>query len=186
MAILVAGVALWWAGHLFRRMAPQRRQAMADRMGGAAKGLVALVLLGSVILMVVGYRRAAFVPVYWPPDWAVHLNNLLMLVAVILFGAGSSKGRMRSWFRHPMLLGFATWAVAHLLVNGDLASIVLFGGLLAWVPVSMAAIAASGQVWNRPEPGPVRGDVRLILISLAVYAAIAAIHAWLGVWPFPG
>ncbi len=79
--------------------------------------------------MIVGYRAAPFAAVWTPPAWTVHLNNLLMLVAVAVFGMGMSKGRARAWLRHPMLTAVVIWAVAHLLVNGDLASILMFGGL---------------------------------------------------------
>ncbi len=183
---LILGVALWWAAHLFKRVVPGQRAALQDRLGDGSKGIVALVLLVSVVLMVSGYRGADFIPVYDPPGWALHLNNLMMLIAVILFGMGSSKGRMRAWLRHPMLTGFAVWALAHLLVNGDLASVILFGGLLIWVPVEMVVINRSADTWVRPEPGAPAGDIRLIIISVVVFAVIGALHGWLGPWPFPG
>ena len=89
------------------------------------------------MLIVIGYRAAPFVAVYTPPAWTIHVNNLAMLGAVLLFGAGHPRGRVRTWLRHPMLTGVIIWALAHLLVNGDLASIVLFGGLGLWAAVSI-------------------------------------------------
>jgi hypothetical protein len=136
--------------------------------------------------MVWGYRRAALEPIYTPPAWGWHLNNLLMLGAVALLGMGQSKGRARSWLRHPMLTGVAVWALAHLLVNGDLASVVLFGGLGLWAVAEMGLINAAAPAWVRPEPGPWTGDLRLALIAVAAYALIGLIHGWLGPWPFPG
>ena len=136
--------------------------------------------------MVIGFRTSDFVPVYDPPAWTRHLNNLLMVVAVVLFGLGSSKSRLRGTLRHPMLLGMLTWAVAHLLVNGDQSSVILFGLLGLWAIVEMVVI-------NRSEPAPapftggsLAGDIRLAVISAVVFAVIAAIHTWLGYWPFPG
>ncbi|MEM9430553.1 MAG: NnrU family protein, partial [Pseudomonadota bacterium] len=96
----------------------------------------------------------------------------------------NSKGRARSFFRHPMLLGFATWTVAHLIVNGDTASVVMFGGLLLWAVASIVLINMREDAWVRPVPGSIMGDVRLVLITLALYAVVAGIHTWLGVWPF--
>ncbi len=186
MALIILGLALWWGAHLFKRVMPGARGAMEETMGAASKGVIALALVVSIVLMVLGYRGAAFTPLYTPPGWTLHLNNLLMLVAVILFGMGSSKGRARSWFRHPMLMGFATWAIAHLLVNGDVASVVLFGGLLLWVPVTMVLINSGDPFWERPAPGQPAGDLRLIIISVVVFAVIGAVHGWLGPWPFPG
>ena len=184
MAVLILGVALWWAAHLFKRVMPAQRAALAERMGDASQGIGALALVLSVVLMVIGYRSSEFVPVWEPPLWLRHLNNLLMYVAVVLFGMGSSKGRMRAWFRHPMLLGFATWAGSHLLVNGDLSSIILFGGLLAWAVVEMRVINAAEPEWTRPEPGPAKGDIRLLIIAAVLFVVIGLIHGWIGPVPF--
>ncbi|MSU89579.1 hypothetical protein GE300_08110 [Rhodobacteraceae bacterium 2CG4] len=184
MAVLVLGVALWWAAHLFKRMLPGPRALIAERLGDASKGVIALMLLLSVVLMVIGYRTSDFVPVYETPLWLRHVNNLLMFVSVVLFGMGASKGRMRSWLRHPMLTGFIVWAVAHLLVNGDLSSLILFGGLLAWALVEIPVINAAEPGWVRPAPGPAKGDVRLLLISVAVFVVIGLIHGWIGPSPF--
>ncbi|WP_316015127.1 NnrU family protein [Roseobacter sp. HKCCA0434] len=181
MLILIFGVALWWGAHLFKRMAPDARAQMGDR----GKGLVALGLVVSIVLMIVGYRGADHVDIWFPPAWTVHINNLMMFVAIFLLGAGSSKGRARSWFRHPMLLGFLTWTIAHLLVNGDLASIVMFGGLGLWAIVSMLVINRATPDWHRPPAGAIGGDVRLVVITLVLFAVITAIHSYF-VWPFPG
>ncbi len=185
MIWLLLGLAVWIGAHAFKRVAPDARAAMQDRMGNASRGVFVVLLLLSVVLMVVGYRAADFIPVWQPPGWTVHVNNLLMLAAIALFGLGSSKSRLRGTLRHPQLTGFATWCVAHLLVNGDVASIVLWGALLVWAILEIPLINA-----REPEPAPfeggsLAGDIRLGLITLVVYAAIAAVHAWLGVWPFP-
>lgn len=186
MALLLLGLLLWTGAHLFGRAFPTQRAALNERLGvGPAKGVFALLLLLAIILMVSGYKAMPFIPVYQPPAWTVHINNLLMLVAIALLGMGKSKGRARSWFRHPMLMGVTVWAFAHILVNGDLASLVLFLGLAAWANVHMAIINAREPHWERPAPGGAVGDLRLLVITLVVFAIIAAIHAWLGVWPFP-
>ena len=77
-----------------------------------------------------------------------------MFLAVALMGAGQSKGHARSWLRHPMLTGVLVWAFAHLLVNGDVASLILFGWMAAWALASMALINAREPAWVRPAPGP--------------------------------
>lgn len=186
MILLILGLLLWSFAHLFMRVFPEARADLAARLGpGGARGLFALVLVVAVVLMVVGFRQAPFVPLYSPPPWTIHVNNLLMLIAVALMGAGQSKGRARSWFRHPMLLGVTVWGVAHLLVNGDAASVVLFGGMIVWATVNMQIINRREGPWVRPEPGPISGDIRLLVIAVVLFAIIAGIHAWLGVWPFP-
>lgn len=179
--LLVVGVLLWWGAHLFKRIMPDARA----RMGDPGKGYVAIGLLISVVVMVVGYRIAPFTPVYTPPAWGQHANNLLMLIAVILFGMGSSKGYAKTWLRHPMLTGFLLWAVAHLLANGDMASVILFGGLGLWAPVAMVLVNRARGPWTPPAPGTVWGDIRLVAISLVVFAIIGFVHEWLGPAPFP-
>ncbi len=185
MTLLIAGVLLWTFAHIFKRALPGMRADLTERFGNASKGIFALLILASIALMVLGYRMADFTPVYTPPVWAVHLNNLLMLLAIAFLGMGHSKGRMRSWFRHPMLIGTAIWAVAHLLVNGDLASMVLFGGLFGWTLIAMSLINIREPDWERPEPGPVSGDIRLGVITLVLFGIIAFLHQWIGPWPFP-
>lgn len=182
MILLVLGIALWTGAHLFKRVAPEPRAAMGD----AGRALVAAGVLGGLVLMVIGYRSADFVYVWGPAFWTIHINNLLMVVAVLLFGMGHSRGHMRSWMRHPMLAGAATWAVAHLVVNGDLASMVLFGGMLSWALGEMVLINRLMPVWDRPEPGPVTGDFKLVVGAIVLYAVISGVHAWLGVYPFAG
>lgn len=187
MSLLILGLLVWAAGHFFKRVAPTARADLADRLGaGRSKIAVAAALGVGVLLMIVGYRAAPYVALYTPPGWGVHLNNLAMLFAVALFGMGNSKGRARSWLRHPMLTGVVVWALAHLLVNGDLASLVLFGGLGLWAAAEMAVINAREPAWVRPAPGPASGDARLVVITLVAYAVIAGVHALLGYPPFPG
>ena len=106
MTLLILGLALWWAAHLFKRIAPRPRA----RLGDGGKALVALAVLGSVVLMVLGYRAADFVPLWYPPAWLVHVNNLLMVLAFFLYAAdGTGMGFARR-MRHPQLTGFKTWA----------------------------------------------------------------------------
>ncbi len=185
MTLLILGIALWWAAHLFKRAAPAQRAAMTARIGdGGAKGALALVLLVSLVLMVIGYRAADIVPVYDTPAWTRHLNNLLMLIAVALFGLGSSKSRLRARMRHPMLLGMLTWAVAHLIVNGDLASLLLFGLLGLWAIVEIVTINRAEPIWTPWQGGSAMGDLRLAVISVVVFGVIAWVHTWLGYYPF--
>ena len=180
MTLLVPGILLWVGAHFFKRAAPDARA----RMGDTGKGLVALALLVSLVLMVIGYRGAAFVNVWYPPSFMVHINNLLMLVAFFVFGLSATTGSLRGKLRHPQLLAVKIWAVAHLLANGDLASIVLFGSMLLWAGAEVAVINRA-EAWDRPAPGDPKRNVLLVVITVVAFTLTAAIHAWLGVWPFP-
>ncbi len=186
MTLLVVGLVLWTVIHLFKRLAPDARVRMSVALGaGPARGVVVVLLLAATLLIIVGYRRASFVAIYDPPAWGIHLNNLMMLGAVGLLGAGHSKGRARAWMRHPMLAAVAVWAIAHLLVNGDRASLLLFGWLGLWAIAEMLLINAREPVWERPERGTVAGDGRWLVITLVLFALIIAVHTWLGYPPFP-
>ncbi|EDM73364.1 hypothetical protein RAZWK3B_04050 [Roseobacter sp. AzwK-3b] len=181
MAYLILGLVLWTAGHFFKRLAPDMRAGM----GNAGKGVAAVIILAGLVLMIIGYRGAEFINLWYPPTWTVHLNNLLMLIAVFVYGMSATRGRLRGKMRHPQLVAVKIWAVAHLLVNGDLASVILFGGMLVWAVVQVIVINRTEE-WVRPEPGKASKDILLVVITLVLFGVMTGIHSWLGVWPFPG
>ena len=169
MFTLITGVLLWSAAHLLGRIAPGLR----DRLGGrAGMGLISLAATG---LMVFGYR-AAEGEFYWGRGpMTTGINNLLMLISVYLFAAAGMKTKAARLIRHPMLWGVVIWMVAHLLVNGDTPSFVLFGGIGIWALLQMLVINRAGP-WERPEPRPAKMEAIAILGSLVVYGAIAGAH----------
>ncbi len=184
MTLLILGLLLWWAAHLTKRLAPGFRAQLQERMGDSSKGLIAVLLLLSVVLMTLGYQSytGAF---FWGRNAAlVGINNLLMLLAVYLFAASGLKTRITGIIRHPQLTGFKAWAVAHLLVNGDTASFILFGGLLAWAVVEVIVINRQTERPAPPESYPVANEVKAIIGTLVVFAAISGVHIWLGYNPF--
>lgn len=182
MTLIILGLALWIGAHMYKRLAPEPRA----RLGNAGKGLVALGILAGVALMYLGYKGADFTPVYTPVPGIGHLNNLMMLVAVFFFGIGSSRGTLSDKIRHPMLWGMVIWAVAHLLVNGDLASVILFGGLGLWALVQRALINRAEPDWVPPTPRGRSADIKNAVITVVIFAVIAGIHAWSGHSPFLG
>ncbi|WP_037316743.1 NnrU family protein [Ruegeria halocynthiae] len=176
--LLILGVALWWAAHLFKRVMPAQRAAMG-------KGAVALALVAAVMLMIFGYRMTDTVFVWSPPTFMVHINNLLVLIAIFMMSPAGKKGRLLNKVRHPMLGGFKLWAFAHLLVNGDLASIVLFGGLLAWAVVEVIVINKAEPEWTPGEPGTYGKDAMFFVASIVLLGVIGYIHGLVGPSPFP-
>ncbi len=182
MNLLILGVILWIVPHFFKRLMPDARA----RMGDKGKGVIALLLLVSIVLMVLGYRAAEVIPIYAPMAGMGHLNNLLMLVAIFLLGAGAGKGSLVNKIRHPMLWGAVVWGGAHLLVNSDLASIILFGGMIFWALVQMMLINRAEGSWQKPAAGSLKGDIKNVVITLVVYLIAVLIHLWLGHNPFLG
>lgn len=185
MIVLALGLALWVGAHTFKRLAPGARVAMDRRMGRRSKLVISALLLFSLGLIIVGYRAAPWVPVYTPPDWGVHVINLLMFPAIALFGLGSSKSPLRAKIRHPQLWGFALWSALHLLTNGDLGSVLMWGVFLVWALAEMQLINAREPAPPPYEGGSTKGTIRLIVITIVLYIVITAVHAWLGAWPFP-
>jgi len=184
MTLLILGLLLWFAAHWFKRLAPAARA----RLGDPGKGLVAVLIVAGLVLMILGYRAADFLPLWYPPSFMIHINNLLMLFALWVYGSSAAKGA-KAWpaskIRHPQLTAVKIWALAHLLVNGDLASVILFGGLLAWAVVTVILINRAEPNWTPPAPAGRATYIRLLVISLVLFGVIAGIHIWLGVSPFP-
>lgn len=180
MALIVLGLALWWVAHLWKRVAPASRAGM----GNAGKGLVTVGVLAGVVLMIVGYRGVEHVDLWYPPAFLTHVNNLLMLFAVYLYAASGMKTRITKAIRHPQLTAVKTWAVAHLLVNGDLASVILFGGLLAWAVVEVILINKAEPRPAPPAPAPLGKEIGAVVGALVVMVAMMLVHNWLGVPPW--
>jgi uncharacterized membrane protein len=178
--LLIAGVALFAGAHVFKRVAPGAR----DRLGeGPGKGLVAVLLVASIVLMSQGYGRAEYLPLWQLPFWVEHIVALLMLPAAYLFFVTYTKGVITARLRHPQLTAVKLWAVLHLSVNGDLPSLILFGGLLAWAVAEVILINRS-QPWARPADVSIKGDAIAAGVGLVAYVIATYVHIWQGVWPF--
>ena len=183
MTLLILGLILWIAAHYFKRLMPTQRANMGD----AGKAVVAIAIVASLALMIIGYRGAEVVTIWSPPSFFTGINNLAMVLALWVYGSSAAKGA-KAWpaykTRHPQLLAVKIWAASHLLVNGDLASIILFGGLLAWAVGSVILINKAQPEWTAPEPAGRATYIRLAVISLVMLLVISSIHILLGVNPF--
>jgi len=181
MFILILGVALWCGAHFFKRLAPAARAGMGDK----GRGMVAAALAVSVLLMILGYRSSDG-PYWWGASAPLKgINNLLVLAAFYLFAADGMKTRITARLRHPQLTGFSLWAVAHLLVNGDLPSFILFGGLLIWALAEMVTINRAQPGWVPPAgPFPPRKEIMAAVGAVLVLLVVGMIHRWLGYNPF--
>ncbi|MBL0944253.1 MAG: NnrU family protein [Hydrogenophaga sp.] len=193
MTWLVLGLVLFLGIHSVSIVAPRGRHAIAHRIGeGPWKGLYTLVALAGFGLIVAGYSAARQDPVLlWTPPTAMrHVAALLMLPVFVLLFSAYLPGRIQRAAKHPMLVATKLWALAHLLANGNLADVVLFGAFLAWAVadrISVKRRAAAGLL--RPVHGasPGRANDAIALVGgLAVYAVFAFwLHGFLiGVRPF--
>ncbi|MFD1702626.1 NnrU family protein [Methylopila henanensis] len=172
MIFLLLGLALFLGGHIFTR-ARGRRAALIARLGeGGYKGFYSLVSAAGLALVVYGYATAPFVPLWTPPAWTRHIPITLMLPAFILLVAAYLPGHIRAKAKHPMLAALKLWAAGHLAANGDLASVLLFGGFLAYGVVARILIKREARAHGEPARGPAdgRNDVVAVALGAVVYA----------------
>lgn len=188
MLWLWLGVALWSSIHLFPGLAQNTRAWLIERLGERPyKIIFALGIVGSIVLMVAGWRSAAPTGIYVPPSWGAPVGSALVLVAFILFGAAHGKSNVKRFIRHPQLTGVVLWAIGHLLANGDNRSLVLFGALGLWAIVEMLLINRREGAWTRPGPVPLAVELRPVLAGLVIFAVFLFAHPYLfGVSPIPG
>jgi uncharacterized membrane protein len=176
MPLLIAGLVLFLGVHSVAIVAPSFRTRTIQRMGeGAWKGLYALISLAGFVLICYGFGLARQAPVvlYSPPTWLRHLAFLVMLPVFPLLIAAYLPGRIKTAAKHPMLAAVKFWAFAHLLANGSLADVLLFGGFLAWAVGDRISVKrrATPQVLRTAPPGP-WNDAIAVVLGLAVYALL--------------
>lgn len=149
MTILILGLIIFLGGHSLTMLRDRRAGLVAQMGAGTYKGLYSLVALIGLAMIVYGfgaYREAGYIQIWNPPTWTKHLSLLIMLPAMILLVATYSPGRISRAVRHPMLVAVKLWALSHLLANGDLGSMLLFGLFLAYAVVDRIAVKRRGEV----------------------------------------
>jgi uncharacterized membrane protein len=176
MPLLIIGLVLFLGVHSVAIFAPALRARTIHRLGESAwKGLYAVVSLVGFVLICYGFGLARQAPVvlYSPPIWLRHVALILMLPVFPLIIAAYLPGRIKTAAKHPMLAAVKLWAFAHLLANGMLADILLFGGFLAWAVVDRISLKRRSipQVLRTAPPGP-WNDVIAVVLGLAVYALL--------------
>ncbi len=178
MLLMIVGLALFFLIHLVPT-APEVRRSLIERMGEAPyKIFFAVVSAIGLALIIYGYAKLHVTPgknpVIWsPPAGMRHATLLLMLLASILLAATYIPSRIRSAAKHPMLAAVKLWALAHLLVRGDLASMVLFGSFLAWAifdRISVKQRAALGPLGEKT--GGLGGDIAVLVVGVGFYVAM--------------
>ncbi|SMD03245.1 NnrU family protein [Rhizobium sp. RU36D] len=191
MTILIIGIILFLGTHLLRVFVPGLRDAMVARLGlGGWRGLHSVLSLVTLAILIYGYSVAPVINLYFPPVWTAHLALTLMLLAMIcLVAALIPAGHIATKTKHPMVLSVKIWALAHLLANGDLASVILFVAFLAWgvvLRISLKRRQRTGEVTLRPFVSA-RYDIAAIGLGVIVWLAfILKLHELLiGVAPLP-
>ncbi|WP_306119661.1 MULTISPECIES: NnrU family protein [unclassified Roseitalea] len=182
MIWLVLGIVVFLGVHSVRMVAPGlRERVIAERGEGTWKGIYSVVSLVGFVLLVWGFGQARMgAPILWtPPVWLAHINLLLMLIALIVLASYAvPTGHIKRAAKHPMILAVKIWALGHLLANGDLASLILFGSFLAWGVWNRISLKRRGAP-DHGEPA-LRNDVIAVVIGTAVYVwLLLQGHQWL-------
>ena len=176
-ALLILGLALFLGVHVLTTQRGVRTSLVAGLGEGGYKVAYSVIAIIGVVLAAKGfsvYRATEWVDVWHPPKAMRHLTLALMLPAVILVVASYIRGRIFTKLKHPMLAGVKLWAFAHLLANGDLGSIILFGSVLAWAVYDRISLKHRTDSGGPPIPvGGIGNDVIAVAVGIVAYLALA-------------
>lgn len=174
MFILAAGVLLFALLHGVAAV-PRYKSYVKSRTGETWYGpVIGLASLFAITVIVLGWRSSIVATVYEPPAWGWYVNYVLTFIGFLCLGVFLFRGRLRQRLRFPMGLAIIFWAAGHLFANGELASLILFGGFL-WVSVAHMAVAAANGI--RPSPEVRAGhDVLSLVFGAALYGIMTQLH----------
>lgn len=177
LLVMILGLVLFFGIHVFTTKREARAQAIARLGEGTYKILYSLISLVGLALIIWGYahyRATGWIDVWYPPKAMKHITLALMLPAVILVVASYLRGRIYATLKHPMLAGIKLWAAAHLLANGDLGSIILFGSFLGWAVFDRITLKHRADSGAPPIPvGGVSNDLIAVAVGIVAYLALA-------------
>jgi uncharacterized membrane protein len=179
LPIMVVGLAAFLGVHVFVTRREPRAQAIARWGEGPYKLAFSLVSALGLALIVYGfarYRATGWIDVWSPPVWTRHVAAALTLPAVAFVVAAYVPGHIKRVLKHPMLAGVKLWALAHLVANGDLGSIILFGSILAWAVYDRISLKRRSDPGAPPIPvGGWRNDAIAVVVGVLVYLALGLV-----------
>ena len=186
MSLLVAGLLLFTVVHLVPAASPATRARLVERLGaGPYRGLFSVVILGALVLIVFGWKSATPTAVYAPPTGGGPVISALVFFAFVLFVTSKARTNYRRIVRHPQMMSVILWSVAHLLVNGDSRSVMLFGGLGVWAIAEIVLCNKRDGEWQKPGAVPFSADMIVAVIAGVAFAAFFFLHmALFGVLPY--
>ena len=177
LLVMILGLMLFFGVHTLTTQRDLRARFIASMGEGGYKIFYSLASLAGLALIAWGfgaYRATGWIDVWYPPKAFKHITLALMLPAVILVVASYLRGRIYTTLKHPMLTGIKLWAAAHLLANGDLGSIILFGSFLAWAVFDRISLKHRSDAGAPPIPvGGPGNDLIAIAVGIVAYLALA-------------
>jgi uncharacterized membrane protein len=178
MEMLILGMIIFMMVHLTPSFVGLRRRLVEWRGETVYMIGYSFAATTGLVLIILGKGRAGYIPVWNPPDWGYPLTQIAMLFALILLPAAYLPTNLKRMMRHPFLTGVALWALSHLLVNGDLASIILFAGFGAFAVFDMWSANRRGASTSEHNP-PIHRDLVLVAVGLVLYGIIIRVHPYL-------
>lgn len=183
MSILILGIVIFLGVHTFTAFR-ETRSGLIERYGlqtyKGAYSVIAAIGLGLIVYGFIRYRAEGMIQIWTPPMWTHYLAPPLVWFAFIAFAARRAPpGRIRGALRHPMLVAIKSWALAHLLVNGDLGGMILFGSFLAWAVFDRIALKKRGDGGAPRISEFTRGDAIAAGAGTAIFALVLYLHPWL-------
>ena len=177
LLVMIAGLVVFLGAHTLTTQRALRSRVIASMGEGTYKIVYSVVSAVGLALIVWGfarYRSTGWIDVWQPPVAMKHITVALMLPAVILVAASYIRGRIYTTLKHPMLAGIKLWALAHLLANGDLGSIILFGSFLAWAVFDRISLKRRNDAGGPPIPvGGATNDMIAVAVGVIAYLALA-------------
>jgi uncharacterized membrane protein len=171
MTLLIAGIIVFFGIHLLPAY-PDLRARLMERFGQTGyRVLFSVLSLASFVLLIWGFAQAPVIQVWSPPPWTRWVAIVLMLPAFIFLAAAYLPGRIKARLKHPFLVAIKTWALAHLIANGDLASIILFGSFLAYAVFDRIALKGRRPtaLIEAPGQGSARNDLLAVVFGVLFY-----------------
>lgn len=170
--VLILGLLVFLATHVFVTMREARAAAVARFGQSTYRALFSIVSLISLVLIVWGYSNTPWIIVWAPPAFFRHITIGLMLLASIALAAYFVPSHIKAWLKHPLLVSAKTWALAHLLANGDLASILMFGVFLAWGVYARVAAKRRGDAGFTAPPAGWTNDIIVLVVGVVVFLVL--------------
>lgn len=171
MTLLIVGIVVFLGLHLLPAF-PHMRASLIERIGkNGYRVFFSVVSLASLVLLVWGFATAPVIQVWSPPPWARLVAIVLMLPAFIFLVAAYVPGRIKARVKNPFLIAIKIWALAHLIANGDLASMILFGSFLAYAVLDRIALKGRQPtaLVETPGEGSARNDMIAVVFGVMAY-----------------
>jgi uncharacterized membrane protein len=188
MVYLIAGVLLWSFLHIMPAVQMRLRSSFISRTSkGTYRAIFSLLIIGSIVLMVAGWKALPRDLVFMPFSWADEFCLVAMLGTSILFLAPYMRSNILRYLRHPQLTGIVLWGVGHVLATGQMRSLILFGGIAVWCVIEMLLINRRDGAWIKPEHINRMSDFKLLVAGIGFFMLFMFTHLGLfGVTAVPG